>query len=341
MQIRVVAAALIGLWSTSCSGSSPTPNSGATVQSPSTADAAAEKAPTPSGVPAEEEAVAASPEAAPQIAIGTPDAPPVEAPKPRTLEEAAPEAPPHVLKAIRDMRVRQNCNLVMGCEPLDVLVAARELSVGAIAVEIDRSSPDLSHVPFLLDALGEIGLRARKAIPTIQKALDEGPWLTKGHAAQALGRLGDRSTLPQLEKLVLDPEVDPFTRSSAAYAMFKLGVKDHSGLIEIFLTEDAVKKQNWGYTAGIVPLAAELELTDALPGIRLATRHRDYFLRKAATKALAELNDHTSVDRLTKLLDDKMPGVRKAALASLESLAEKRFLTPAEARAWATANSAQ
>ncbi len=73
-------------------------------------------------------------------------------------------------------------------------------------------------------ALGELGWRARPALPALAARLDRDLPSVRAAAARALGLLGDRSAVPRLEAHAHDP--DPVVRRAVAEALACLGTQN-------------------------------------------------------------------------------------------------------------------
>lgn len=243
--------------------------------------------------------------------------------------------PPGVEEALRDVRDKRKCNRVMGCPPVEALLRAGVVSVAPMVELLRQSRGDAYWRPVLVRALGTIGHRG--ALPLLREQLTDPLWLIRTEAAIALGRMRDAESIDTLRSLLAraDGEDKVAERAALGYALERLGVEGGRGALAEVLTPEAVSRNNWGYTAIAVELAAELGIRETLPGIRAAAKHPDVFLRKAAFAALGALRDGEAARLLVDGLDDSIPSARSVARGALEALTgEER--TEEEWRRWCT-----
>ena len=239
-------------------------------------------------------------------------------------------------EALREVRDKRRCNRVMGCSPADVLVRAGVISVEPIVDLLRRSQGDAYWRPVLVRVLGSIGYR--DARPLLRELLTDPQWLMRTEAAIALGRMRDAESLDTLRTMLArtDEENSAAEHAAAGFALDRLGQADGRGALAAVLTPAAVARNNWGYTAIAVELAAELGLVEALPGIRVAAKHPDVFLRKAAIGALGRLGDRAATGALVEALGDTIPSARAAARSALEAITKEKR-SDDEWRAWCKA----
>ncbi len=79
--------------------------------------------------------------------------------------------------------------------------------------------------------LGWVGDKRRRAVESLIKALNSRDLNLRMEAASALGRQGDSSVLPTLEKLLLNKEEDINVRANACIAIGRLGMPSSEQLL--------------------------------------------------------------------------------------------------------------
>ena len=264
-----------------------------------------------------------------------PDEPPKASAAVGAQETETPQAVPDEVKgALEEIRKRGSCNKVMGCKPAEVLEHAGTVAIAPIEELLRRTGGDGQYRARLVRVLGRIGDPA--AAPFLRELLGDGQWLIRVEAAIALGRVGDRSAVPSLEERITASRSTggAAERAAAAYALVKLGEGAYRSDLAATLTPEAVRAQNWGFTTTAVELAAELGMSETLPGVRLAARHADVFLRKAALTALGRLGDKSSAGLLVDALDDPIPSARRTAEEALRMVTGQKLKGPEAWRAW-------
>ena len=86
-------------------------------------------------------------------------------------------------------------------------------------------------------ALGWIGDGRPEAIKALLRALDSRDVALRTEAAAALGRLGDETLAPRLEKLFLNPQEDKNVRANACIALGRLAAPSSLPILTRALTD--------------------------------------------------------------------------------------------------------
>lgn len=238
-----------------------------------------------------------------------------------------PAGPSRTLDELLDLvSGRQTCNIVMGCEARDGLIA-----IGAPAVEPIiqryRVSGRPSYQRFhLIEILGYID--TPEVLPFLEQCLADPHWNARANAAIALGRLNAVSKLGLIKRL-LKKHVkgrDFGFVYALAYAAEKLGTTGGKTVLLKALTEESVGSINWGYTRVAVFAAADLQLKQACPDLVHSVLHNDVFLKKEAMGAAMTLNcrQEDLAEAIAAELSSRIPSVRRKAAAALEKLGGKK-----------------
>ena len=241
-------------------------------------------------------------------------------PAPPTAPAPAPAALPPEL--VRDLADRQRCNLLNGCAPEDALVALGPAYVRA-ACELYAGSAagdDRYWRSRVLAALGRLG--GPDAVLCLRGALRDGRWLEKATAAFALGHLRAAEALPDLQA-VLTRGPGPgglALEAGVRTALTQLGQPVDMAPLWSHLANAASELDQWTMLRFVVQAARELGAREQAPAIARLLKHPDYYLRREALQALAVLGDASTVDVVAAALDDPMPGIRRAAAATLGAL---------------------
>ncbi len=143
-------------------------------------------------------------------------------------------------------------------------------------------SPDADDRIRAIEVLGEIGMKAKEAVPVLITALKDQDADVRGSAAYALGEIG-KEAVPTLIAALEDQEV--FARSSAAYALGKIGK----------------------------------EAKEAVPALIKALEDQDANVRSSAVRALGEIvpGAKEAVLPLIGTLEDQDANVRSSAVRAL------------------------
>ena len=184
----------------------------------------------------------------------------------------------------------------------------------------------------------------RRAVPSLVKCLKDTFWEVRQSAAKALGTLGDTSAVDALCQVIQDPDRD--VRESVIVALGELG--DPRAIQPLVLalldTENAVRN---AASAALYKINRRWDETEsahrALPKVKSALKHNDYWVCQSASKLLQlfnvdvkSLQDESANVKLTMksgpspvyalfadLLFDRDRDLRLAAAVSLGRLREK------------------
>ena len=184
----------------------------------------------------------------------------------------------------------------------------------------------------------------RRAVPSLLKRLKDTSWEVRQSAAKSLGILGDVSAVEGLCQAVQDPDRD--VRESVIVALGEVGdTRAIQPLVLALLdTENAVRNSASAALYKIDRCWDENEAAHrALPKIKAALNHNDYWVCQAASKLLEQfridvksLQDDAAQVKMTmksgpspvyslfaELLFDRDRDIRLAAAVSLGRLREK------------------
>jgi len=183
----------------------------------------------------------------------------------------------------------------------------------------------------------------RKAVPSLVKCLKDPSWEVRQSSAKALAALGESSAVDGLIQIIQDPDRD--VRESVVVALGDLG--DPRAIEPLVLslldTENTVRNAASAALYKINRRWDESELAHrALPRVKMALKHSDYWVCQAASKLLQQFNvdvkslmDPTNVKLTMKsgpspvytlfadLLFDRDRDLRLASAVSLGRLREK------------------
>ena len=234
---------------------------------------------------------------------------------------------PDVEAALREVLDAHRCNTVQGCPAADRLVAAGPRAIGPVLRTLGRLRGDHRALPVLVDVAGR--LRARRALPVLRRLLaDRRPGI-RARAVVALGRIGASEAVPWLQDLQRNDRLDAATRGALAYTLERLHVAGAQRAARRVLAEllapDRVLRADPGQLVVLVPLAVELRVRAALPGIRMLVGHTYQPLALAAIDAVVRLHDRAAIRALVDCLADARTRVRRQALDALAALTGRAF----------------
>lgn len=147
----------------------------------------------------------------------------------------------------------------------------------------------------------------RSAVPSLLKCLKDPSWEVRMSAAESLGVLGDSSAVEGLCQIIQDPDRD--VRESVIVALGELGDPRAIQLLVISLldTENTVRNAASAALYKINRRWDETELAHrALPKVKAALKHNDYWVCQAAAKLLEQFR----ID--VKSLQGEAPAVKLA-----------------------------
>jgi HEAT repeat protein len=209
-------------------------------------------------------------------------------------------------------------------------------------------------------ALGELGSRAKAAIPALVQALDDPDSTVRDEAEAALSRFGEavvpelveklkdpdqfvrlrvvsvlgrigpeaKAALPAVEEAKADPS--PFVRAEAEKAALRIGL-DAKTLLNLLKGKDEEKRLYAIRAAGYLGHHAKPVLPELCQLLRW-DKERNKEIRREAAKSLAELGKDArdALPAMTNGLADPDDGVKLHLLAALEQLGpEARSAIPA------------
>ena len=271
----------------------------------------------------------------------------VPARPPAPAPPAAPTEPPEAVRAaLTEIRVRQSCNRVMGCAPAVQLAQYRAAAVPWILAAIHSAPRDAGYwVVKLVDLLGQLG--GDESLPLLHALLDDPRWELRAVASLALARLGRPASRAALESAwaLHGARGDVAFVSALLHALDRTGDAPIEGrrprdlLAERLPREEAdLAELNPGFYAFLARVVREARLPAAAPLCRLGAIHRDRFVRAESVRTLGTLGDTGGIPYLVTRLDDELPSVRRAVIASLQQITGSRQLrTPEAWRAWCDA----
>ena len=125
--------------------------------------------------------------------------------------------------------------------------------------------------------------------------------------AVVLGRIGDGSVLPDLARLLEDPDV----RVAATEAIQQITRHQDDALIDALASEDSATR------AAVLPVVHTMRAAEA---VRALVGDDEPEIRARACEALARIGDRSAVPLLFHTLEDPNPRVGHAASAAIQSL---------------------
>lgn len=249
---------------------------------------------------------------------------------------------------IVELKDRQKCNRVTGCAPMNALMAHGPAARAPVEAAL-RAAPkaDGYWAVALTDALGQLGDPA--AVGYLRELTRDVRWEVKVMALRSLGRLAPKLDAETRAALVqelgamltpLAPAADPSWVGSLRFALARLDQAreaEHRAALVALVPADEAAMQQMGapFLDVLVQLAAELRLTQALPGLRWAATSPNRFVSVHALDALGAMQDTGGVPYALTRLDDANPTVRRTAMAALRSITGAGFDTAEAWRAWA------
>lgn len=196
-------------------------------------------------------------------------------------------------------------------------------------------------------ALGHIG--ASGAVPALIQGLKDEQWSVRQAAVEALGRLHADVAVEPLLPLLKDRDKD--VRYTTAQVLGNLGdQRAVQALVEALTDVETPVRR--AAAAALEQIDPEWPRTDAarqaVPALKAAQQHRDYWVRQAATEALARiqampveaapepsavsdtmlLRRRTATELFIELLADPDRDLRLAAASSLGRLGARQAVTP-------------
>jgi HEAT repeat protein len=268
-----------------------------------------------------------------------------------TLRNGTPNKQFAAVKALgqtNDQRVRQSMLEALGKKTPAVRMAALGVlenmadpeTFGQVEPLLRDEAPSVRAAA--VDAVTLCG--GRRAVPSLVKCLKDPSWEVRQASAKALAALGETSAVEGLVQIIQDPDRD--VRESVIVALGELG--DPRAIQPLVLalldTENTVRN---AASSALYKINRRWDETEsahrALPKIKTALKHNDYWVCQSASKLLQQFNvdvkslqDESANVRLmmksgpspvytlfADLLFDRDRDLRMAAAVSLGRLREK------------------
>lgn len=172
------------------------------------------------------------------------------------------------------------------------------------------------------EALGNI--RDPRAIKSLYKILADKtlPARIRSSAIYAVGKMGDRQAVPQLIQSLVD--TDETVRISAAYALGRSGSNEAIQPLIAALKHDP----KWSVRVDAALALGRFSNPDTVMDLVQALADSHYMVRAAAAFALGEMGDLRAVDPLILCLQDENPSLRHRATQALGKLHDTRAVIP-------------
>lgn len=246
----------------------------------------------------------------------------------KPLIAAAKDSDPHVRVAAIEALGRM-CE-TSASETLVLLVRDKEHAVRAAAAA----------------ALGRIGDRA--VVPALIAALKDDQWNVRHAAVEALGRLKDERAVEPLLPVLKDLDKD--VRMATVQTLTHLNdLRSVKALVETLT--DPQSEIRRAAAGALQVMKADWPQSEAarqaLPALKAAQQHQDYWIRHAATETLAKINQtplaapevsslgesshfrrKSASDMLVELLGDYDRDLRIASVEALARMGDCRAITP-------------
>lgn len=243
------------------------------------------------------------------------------------------------------IRVRHNCNRLMGCPPATALVQDMPASVAPILLVLRNADrADGYWLEMLIDILGQSD--RPEVVRPLEGLSRDRRWAVKIRAVLALGRVAahtDQNTRDLMSEaelmaaksgdlawlgavLLTRSRLDPKENVSARSRLLSLYPTNHDDVVAI-----SAPILDW-----LVLIATDARLTGAATALRSACLSDNRFVSVNAMKAVGRFQDTGAVPHLMARIEDRQPGVRRAALEALQDITGNRRATSvAEWREWA------
>ena len=248
-------------------------------------------------------------------------------PKPADLSETNSDVPPlfdRVRRVVEKYGSRTKCNDLNGCPMVNTLVSMGADAAPAIAKVYGRTRGDDHWRLRLLESLG----RMRHAqIPPflLQVARSDNLQPMRVQALISLGKQGDPQLMTAIRGLKsrFHPEKHRAELLAIGFAIAALGDrKEGVDLIRKHFVVPAVPLQyrRWDLLRPGVYAIGQLRVGEFRLQLEDISERADPFVRREAVEALAALRDRQAIPAIVARLNDEVPGIRKAAVRSLQTL---------------------
>ncbi|WPD20730.1 MAG: HEAT repeat domain-containing protein [Candidatus Electrothrix scaldis] len=197
-------------------------------------------------------------------------------------------------------------------------------SVASALVKLPKDEDEDAARPSTAEALEKL------STPELVKRLKDEEESVRQAAAQALGKLGDRSVIPTLVMLLKDK--NPFVQEAAATSLGELGVYSVAPELIKLLTNGVVRQS-------MIKALGKLDAPSAVSKLIKLLSERDINVQQPAVESLGKLGDRSATPALVMLLADQNMEVRQPAAQALGRLKAatvapilRRYLHDAELR---------
>lgn len=175
--------------------------------------------------------------------------------------------------------------------------------------------PDLSVQEAAASILSTIG--DERVIEPLNSALLSQDWVVRMHAARAVGRLADPSSVDTLMLLLQDKV--PAVRDEAVTALRAIGESAIGPLVE------ALENQDWRIRLRATEaLCVVTSRTAVVPLVGLLKHDPDTAVRQEAARALGNIGDSSAVDALLEVMEE--PRLQVRAIEALGKIGDRRVL---------------
>jgi hypothetical protein len=249
----------------------------------------------------------------------------------------APTPPPLDAGLVRDFQDRQRCNLLNGCGPLERLGELGGEAVPSACAFYRDSARDADKYYRSQVLLGVARAAAKGCDEGCRKLAEDclrgglaaRSWMEQTEAAFGLGELKAAEALPDLQRLQ-QSQPNLAVRAGVMYALARLGAGPDLAQLWAELDPQRADVANWGFLRYVVRAAAGLGARDQALAVAGLVKHPDYYLKREALRALASFKHPSTLEAALAALDDQYPGIRRAAVETLQAITGLRALTTVE-----------
>ena len=233
------------------------------------------------------------------------------------------------VEQIRLLARKEKCNRVMGCPPKEKLVSMGPAAIPDLLRALQIAPAVAPFRPLILETIGLIG--DKRAVNPLLKEIHSSVWMIQAEACVALGRIGDQSALPHLQRLKESTSLSLGTAAGLAYSLHLLGESESLNRLVGLASPEAIQKTNWGFTQYALSLLRQTGDPRALAGGIAALKHKNFFLRNEGLETLKSLKLPIPIEVFTPLLEDPIPSIRKSAQHYLKDATGLRAMSAKEA----------
>ncbi|BCM88886.1 hypothetical protein IAD21_00728 [Abditibacteriota bacterium] len=168
-------------------------------------------------------------------------------------------------------------------------------------------------------------------ISALEKALENNDSSMGRVAASALGRIGDPSAIPILEKALTGNNLHRDVREAAAFALGRIGDPSAIPTLEKALRDETLYHDVRHTAASALGRIDDSNTISALQRV-LTDKNLHYGIREATIYVLGEIGDASAIAVLGKALTDEnlYPGIREAAATTLKKIGTVQALPALE-----------